>query len=114
MTIHPSDPGKTQAESGGFQKVSAGRANSWRSRCLEAPKALLSGTTLSEQCVVMPVGLYLRVSSEEQRERQSIATQREFALRYCALHQLAIYQTYSDDGVSGTDRKSTRLNSSHL
>ena len=33
----------------------------------------------------MPVALYLRVSTEEQRERQSIATQREFAERYCAL-----------------------------
>jgi hypothetical protein len=30
--------------------------------------------------VCMPVALYLRVSTEEQRERQSIATQREFAL----------------------------------
>jgi DNA invertase Pin-like site-specific DNA recombinase len=37
----------------------------------------------------MPVALYLRVSTEEQRERQSIATQREFAERYCALHQLS-------------------------
>jgi DNA invertase Pin-like site-specific DNA recombinase len=36
----------------------------------------------------MPVALYLRVSTEEQRQRQSIATQREFAERYCALHQL--------------------------
>ncbi len=31
--------------------------------------------------VCMPVALYLRVSTEEQRERQSIATQREFAER---------------------------------
>src|SRR5271168_3241128 len=50
----------------------------------------------------MAVALYLRVSTEEQRERQSIATQNDFALRYCALHQLQIHQTYSDDGVSGT------------
>jgi DNA invertase Pin-like site-specific DNA recombinase len=32
----------------------------------------------------MPVALYLRVSTEDQREHQSIATQREFAERYCA------------------------------
>ena len=38
----------------------------------------------------MPVALYLRVSTEEQRERQSIATQREFAERYCSLHQLVV------------------------
>ena len=50
----------------------------------------------------MAVALYLRVSTEEQRERQSIATQLDFALRYCALHQLTIHQTYADDGISGT------------
>ena len=50
----------------------------------------------------MAVAVYVRVSTEEQRERQSIVTQREFANRYCDLHQLAIFQTYADDGVSGT------------
>src|SRR5260370_42555875 len=49
----------------------------------------------------MSVALYLRVSTEEQRERQSIATQREFAERYCALHQLNVSVVYADDGVSG-------------
>jgi len=50
----------------------------------------------------MPVAVYLRVSTEEQRERQSIATQREFGERYCQLHKLAVYRAYADDGVSGT------------
>jgi site-specific DNA recombinase len=50
----------------------------------------------------MAVGVYVRVSTEEQRERQSIVTQREFAARYCDLHQLHVYDTYADDGVSGT------------
>src|SRR3954447_16073623 len=50
----------------------------------------------------MAVGIYVRVSTEEQRERQSIVTQREFGLRYCDLHQLPIFETYADDGVSGT------------
>src|ERR1700734_607990 len=50
----------------------------------------------------MAVGVYVRVSTEEQRERQSIVTQREFGTRYCDLHQLPIYETYADDGVSGT------------
>ena len=57
----------------------------------------------------MAVGIYLRVSTEEQRERQSIATQRDFAGRYCELHQLSIHAVYADDGVSGTiplDRRS--------
>ena len=50
----------------------------------------------------MPVAVYVRVSTEEQRERQSIMTQREFAERYCGLHELPIFRIYSDDGVSGT------------
>lgn len=50
----------------------------------------------------MAVGVYVRVSTEEQRERQSIVTQREFAQRYCDLHELRISETYADDGVSGT------------
>ena len=50
----------------------------------------------------MAVGVYVRVSTEEQRERQSIVTQREFGTRYCGLHELPIHETYADDGVSGT------------
>jgi len=50
----------------------------------------------------MAVAIYVRVSTEEQRERQSIATQREFGDRYCQLHELAVYACYADDGVSGT------------
>ena len=50
----------------------------------------------------MAVAIYVRVSTEEQRERQSILTQREFADRFCALHSLAVYRVYADDGVSGT------------
>src|SRR5258708_7735621 len=50
----------------------------------------------------MAVAVYLRVSTEEQRERQSIATQRDFAKRYCELHQLEVFRVYSEEGVSGT------------
>ena len=50
----------------------------------------------------MPVAVYLRVSTEEQRERQSIATQREFGERYSQLHKLCVFRVYADDGVSGT------------
>ena len=50
----------------------------------------------------MPVALYLRVSTEEQRERQSIVTQREFGQRYSELHRLAVCEVFADDGVSGT------------
>src|ERR1051325_11380793 len=51
---------------------------------------------------LMPIAIYLRVSTEEQRERQSIATQRDFAARYCDLHQHQVHKSYDDDGVSGT------------
>jgi len=50
----------------------------------------------------MAVSIYVRVSTEEQRERQSIVTQRDFGNRYCGLHELSIHETYADDGVSGT------------
>ena len=50
----------------------------------------------------MAVAVYLRVSTEEQRERQSIATQREFGERYCQLHSLAVFRVYADDGITGT------------
>jgi hypothetical protein len=46
--------------------------------------------------------IYLRVSIEEQRERQSIETQRDFARRYCEMHQIPAAGVYSNDGVSGT------------
>jgi len=52
--------------------------------------------------VCMPVAVYLRVSTEEQKERQSIQTQREFAERYCEQHNLSAFHVYADDGVSGT------------
>jgi site-specific DNA recombinase len=50
----------------------------------------------------MPVAVYLRVSTDEQRERQSINTQRDFAERYCTLHSLSVFRVYADDGVTGT------------
>jgi site-specific DNA recombinase len=46
--------------------------------------------------------IYLRVSTEEQRDRQSIATQRDFAERHCAHLEILIVDFYADDGVSGT------------
>lgn len=48
------------------------------------------------------VALYLRVSSEEQRDRETIEIQREFLENYCRLYGLEVIETYADDGVSGT------------
>jgi site-specific DNA recombinase len=48
------------------------------------------------------VALYLRVSSEEQRERETIEIQREFLEQYRSLYELEVAEIYEDDGVSGT------------
>src|SRR5918995_5382169 len=48
------------------------------------------------------VALCLRVSSEEQRDRETIEIQREFLEQYCRLYGLEVVQIYADDGVSGT------------
>jgi site-specific DNA recombinase len=48
------------------------------------------------------VALYLRVSSEEQRDRETIEIQREFLEQYRALYELEVAGVYEDDGVSGT------------
>jgi site-specific DNA recombinase len=48
------------------------------------------------------VAVYARVSSEDQAERETIENQVDFALKYCDLHQIQIYDWYKDDGISGT------------
>src|SRR3712207_9168860 len=48
------------------------------------------------------VALYMRVSSEEQRERETIEIQNGFLSEYCRLYALEVADAYADDGVSGT------------
>jgi len=48
------------------------------------------------------IALYLRVSSEEQRDRETIQIQREFLEQYCRLYELDVADVYEDDGISGT------------
>jgi site-specific DNA recombinase len=48
------------------------------------------------------VGLLMRVSSEEQRERETIEIQEEFLEQYCGLYELEVADIYKDDGISGT------------
>ena len=55
------------------------------------------GSEVSER-----VALYMRVSSEEQRDRETIEIQREFLQEYCRLYGLEVAQVYADDGLSGT------------
>jgi site-specific DNA recombinase len=48
------------------------------------------------------VALYLRVSSEEQKKKESIATQDAFLEEYCKLYGLEVAGIYRDEAVSGT------------
>ena len=48
------------------------------------------------------VALYLRVSSEEQREAGTIQTQSEFLLRHAERSGFEVAETYADNGISGT------------
>src|SRR5215207_4825045 len=48
------------------------------------------------------IALYLRVSSEEQVERESIGTQEEFLADYCKLYGHEVAGIYKDEAVSGT------------
>ena len=50
------------------------------------------------------VALYLRVSSEEQRDRETIKLQRDFLEQYCNLHELEVTDVYEDNGVLAPSR----------
>src|SRR5215208_4784056 len=49
-----------------------------------------------------PVALYLRVSSEEQRDRETIEIQDDFLEQYRNLYELQVAEIYKDNGISGT------------
>jgi hypothetical protein len=50
---------------------------------------------------VQHVALYTRVSSEDQAERGTITTQRDFLRSFAQLYHLTIIEGYADDGVTG-------------
>lgn len=47
------------------------------------------------------IALYLCVSSEEQRDRETIEIQREFLENYCGLYGFEVAEAYEDDATSG-------------
>src|SRR5829696_7374819 len=49
-----------------------------------------------------PVALYLRVSTDEQRDRETIEIQGDFLEQYRSLYELEVAEIYKDDGISGT------------
>jgi hypothetical protein len=50
----------------------------------------------------MSVALYLRVSTEDQADRGTIGSQRDFLNNFVKLYNLSVAGLYEDDGVSGT------------
>lgn len=48
------------------------------------------------------VALYLRTSTDEQADRETIQNQRDFLRGFTSLYQLNVVATYEDDGWSGT------------
>ena len=60
------------------------------------------------------VAAYIRVSTEDQAERGTIEAQRDFANKYCDLHQLGAPLIYADDGVTGTTPLEDRPEGSRL
>lgn len=50
----------------------------------------------------MTAAIYLRVSTAEQRQRETIATQREITRAFCERQGIEVVEVYEDDGVSGT------------
>ncbi|MFZ5596746.1 MAG: recombinase family protein, partial [Bacillota bacterium] len=49
----------------------------------------------------LKVAVYCRVSTDEQADARTIQNQVDFAVKYCRLHGLDVYDYYLDDGVSG-------------
>lgn len=48
------------------------------------------------------VAIYCRVSTDEQRDRQTIENQVELAARHCESKGMTVFDFYRDDGVTGT------------
>ncbi len=61
---------------------------------------VVTATTASVN--VEKVAVYCRVSTDEQRERQTIENQVELATLHCQSKGLPIFDVYRDDGVTGT------------
>src|SRR2546426_4995078 len=63
-----------------------------------------NGETLPNSNGHAPIraALYARVSTEEQRERQSIETQIDFARSWCKRENIPLVDIYRDEGISGT------------
>src|SRR5262245_32429688 len=60
--------------------------------------------SLTEQAATRRVAAYLRVSSEEQKQKNTVETQRGPVEQHCVTNGLEVHNWYIDEGVSGTTR----------
>ncbi|MFH0932762.1 MAG: recombinase family protein [Nitrospirota bacterium] len=59
----------------------------------------------------LPAGLYVRVSTLNQVERESLSTQESRLKAYCTANGFQVYKVYKDAGISAKDTKRPQLES---
>lgn len=57
----------------------------------------------------MKTAVYVRVSTTQQIDRESLQTQEERLRQYCKIHSHSIYKVYREEGVSAKDIKRPKL-----
>ncbi len=57
----------------------------------------------------MKTAIYVRVSTTQQIDRESLQTQEERLRQYCKIHGYSIYKVYREEGVSAKDIKRPKL-----
>ena len=57
----------------------------------------------------MKTGIYVRVSTTQQIDRESLQTQEERLRQYCKIHGYNVYKVYREEGVSAKDIKRPKL-----
>ena len=58
----------------------------------------------------MKAGIYVRVSTAQQIDRESLNVQEERLRQYCKTQEYDVYKIYREEGVSGKDTKRPMLN----
>ena len=66
----------------------------------EEPKLIMPEAT-----AVMRVGVYIRVSTEDQLKGYSMDAQRDIIIKFCETHNLEIVEIYEEKGVSASKVK---------
>ena len=67
-----------------------------------APTSTSSRTEVPQPLTPLRVVGYARVSTDQQREKETIRTQVDLIEKFCVTNGYTLVETFSDDGVSGT------------